>query len=110
VALPETDVHLIQEWTRGRVPERLWEQVKVESDVSPRHVDIVEVRPPWDGVRAATRFPIARLRNAQADGQRSIYWRDSNLKFHEYKRQRPNKDVRVLLDYIDTSGDPIFWG
>jgi len=110
VALPETDVHLIQEWTRGRVPERLWEQIKVEADVSPRHVDIVEVRPPWDGVRAATRFPIARLRNAQADGQWSIYWRDSNLKFHEYKRQRPNKDVRVLLDYIDTSGDPIFWG
>jgi len=38
------------------------------------------------------------------------YWRDSNLRFHEYTRQRPNKDVRVLLDYIDTSGDPIFWG
>ena len=92
------------------MPEHLWKQIKVEADVAARHVDIVEVRPPWDGVGAATRFPIARLRYVQADGQWSIYWRDGNLEFHEYPRKRPNKDVRVLLDYIDKGGDPIFWG
>jgi len=30
--------------------------------------------------------------------------------FHEYKRKRPTKNVQALLDYIETSGDPIFWG
>jgi hypothetical protein len=29
---------------------------------------------------------------------------------HEYKRKRPTKNVQALLDYIETSGDPIFWG
>jgi hypothetical protein len=37
----------------GRVsacPKHLWGQVKVEADVSDRYVDIVEVRPPWNGI------------------------------------------------------------
>ena len=59
--LPETDLLRIRLWARERVPEHLWDQVKVEADVFERHVDIVEVRPPWDGVGEHTRFPIARL-------------------------------------------------
>lgn len=74
-------------------PERLWDELKVEADVSDRHVDIVEVRPPWDGVGEHTRFPIARLRYTKSTGQWPVYWRDRNLKFHEYKRKRPTKNV-----------------
>jgi hypothetical protein len=62
VTLPETHVHRIRTWARGRVPEHLWPEVKVEADVADRHVDIVEVRSPWDGDGEHTRFPIARLR------------------------------------------------
>ena len=46
----------------------------------------------------------------QGDRPWAIYWRDRNLKFHEYKRKRPTKNVQALLDHIETSGDPIFWG
>lgn len=42
--------------------------------------------------------------------QWAICWRDRNLKFHEYKRERPTKNVQALLDHIGSSGDPIFWG
>ena len=59
MALPETDLHRIRPWARKRVPTHLWDELKVEADVSDRHVDIVEVRPPWDGVGEHTRFPIA---------------------------------------------------
>ena len=110
MALPETDLHRIRVWARERVPEHLWDQLKVEADVSDRHVDIVEVRPPWDGVGEHTRFPIARLRYTQSTGRWAIYWRDRNLKFHEYKHKHPTKHVQALLDHIETSGDPIFWG
>ncbi len=92
------------------MPEHLYDQVRVEADVSERHVDIVEVRPPWDGEGEHTRFPIARLRYTKSTGVWTIYWRDRNLKFHEYKRKRPNKRVQALLDYIQDSGDAIFWG
>ena len=92
------------------MPEDLWAELKVEADVADRYVDIVEVRPPWDGVGEHTRVPIARLRYTKATGQWAIYWRDRHLKFHEYKRKRPAKNVQALLDYIETSGDPIFGG
>ena len=59
---------------------------------------------------ASTRFPIARLRYAKSTGLWAIYWRDQNLKFHEYKGKRPSKNIQTLLDYIQDSGDPIFWG
>lgn len=52
VAIPETDIHRIQLWCRERVPKHLWPQVKVEADIEPRHVTIVEVRPPRNGVGA----------------------------------------------------------
>ncbi len=68
------------------------------------------MRPPWDGLGEHTRFPIARLRYTQSTGQWAIYWRDRNLKFYEYKNKPPTKNVRLLLDHIETSGDPIFWG
>lgn len=92
MALPETDLHRIRLWARERVPEHLWDQVKVEADASDRYVDIVEVRPPWDGVGEHTRFPIARLRYTKASGLWAIYWRDRNLKFHEYTRKRVDQE------------------
>ncbi|MGH3481191.1 MAG: DUF3024 domain-containing protein, partial [Nocardioidaceae bacterium] len=70
------------------------DEVMVEADVSDRYVDIVEVRPPWDGVGEHTRFPIARLRYTKSTGLWAIYWRDRNLRFHEYKRKRPSKNVQ----------------
>ncbi|WP_168916542.1 DUF3024 domain-containing protein [Microcella flavibacter] len=110
MALPEADLDRIQLWCRGIWPEHLWDQAKVEADVSARHVDIVEVRPPWNGIGEHTRFPIARLRYTASTGLWSIYWRDRNLKFHEYRRKRPTKNVQALLDHIGSHDDPIFFG
>jgi len=98
MALPETDLHRIRLWARERVPEHLWDEVKLGADVSDRHVG------------EHTRFAIARLRFTKSTGLWAIYWRDRHLKFHEYKRKRPTKNVQALLDHIETGGDPIFWG
>ena len=81
MTLPKTDLHRIRAWACGRVPEHLWPELKVEADVADRYVDIVEVRPPWDGVGEHTRFPIAWLRYTKATGRWAIYWRDRHLKF-----------------------------
>jgi len=67
-----------------------------------------EVRPPWDGLGEHTRFPIARY--TKSTGLWAIYWRDRNVKFHEYMRKRRTKNVKALLDYIESGEDPIFWG
>lgn len=93
----------------ARIPKQLWDQLKVEADVEPRHVTIVEVRLPWDGHGEHTRFPIARLRYTQTTGLWSLYWRDRNLTFHAYDIE-PTPTVQTLLDHIAESADPIFFG
>lgn len=110
MALPETDLARIKKWCDSIWPEHMWAQAKVEADVAPTHVTIVEVRPDWRGGPESTRFPIARLRYTKTTGQWAIYWRDRNLKFHEYQHQRPSTNVQSLLDYISEGKDPIFFG
>ncbi len=112
MALPELDVARVQRWCAARVPEHARHQVRVECEIAPRHLTIVERRlpsrpdigPEW------TSFPIARLRYTAAKEVWTFYWRDRNLRFHLYDRLAPSPSVDDLLDEID--GDPtcIFWG
>jgi hypothetical protein len=84
--LPELDVARVRRWCDQRVPAHLRDQIRVECDLAPRHLTIVECRPPWreDAGADWTRFPIARLRYTKATGRWSLYWRDRNLHFHLY--------------------------
>ncbi len=87
--------------------------MRVEVDVSARHLTIVECRPPWDPTdadREWTRFPIARLRYTKASRTWTLYWRDRNLRFHLYAWVQPSKRVDDLLDEIDKDPTCIFWG
>ena len=81
-----------------------------QADVGARYVDIVEVRPPWNGVGEHTHLRSPGCATRAATGRWGIYWRDRNLKFHEYQRKPPTKNVQALLDYIDNSGDPKLLG
>jgi hypothetical protein len=69
--LPEPDMARVRRWCQQRIPDHARSQVTVECDVTPRHVTIVECRPPWrqDMGEQWTRFPIARLRYAKATRQ-----------------------------------------
>jgi hypothetical protein len=47
MALPELDIARVQRWCAARVPEHARHQVRVECQVAPRHLTIVERRAPW---------------------------------------------------------------
>ena len=110
--LPETDVARVQRWCRARVPEHVRDEVRVEADVAGRHLTIVECRPPWRAEFGPewTRFPIARLRYTKATRLWSLYWRDRNLKFHEYDHVPASASVEELLAEVDHDPTAIFWG
>jgi hypothetical protein len=110
--LPETDVVRVQRWCRDRVPAHVRDQIRVEVDVAERHVTIVECRPPWRAEMgtAWSRFPIARLRYTRSTGLWSLYWRDRNLRFHEYDRVPATVRVADLLAEVDSDPTAIFWG
>jgi hypothetical protein len=45
--LPELDIARVRRWCGQRVPEHARDQVRTECDAGPRHLTIVECRPPW---------------------------------------------------------------
>jgi len=110
--LPELDVERVRRWCRQRVPGHLRDQVRVECDAGPRHLTIVECRPPWRKDMGAewTRFPIARLRFTKAAQHWSLYWRDRNLRFHRYDQLPPSPYVDDLLQEVERDPIAIFWG
>ena len=110
--LPELDVARVQRWCDQRVPDHARHQVRVECEVEPRHLTIVERRAPWrpDVGPEWTRFPIARLRYTKTSKTWSLYWRDRNLRFHTYDRLAPSVNVNDLLAEIDRDPTAIFWG
>jgi hypothetical protein len=93
--LPELDVARVQHWCAGQVPEHVRDEVRIECDVAPRHLTICECRPPWreDFGPDWTRFPIARLHYTKGTGLWTLYWRDSNEKYHRYDPLEPSPRV-----------------
>src|SRR6478752_1490520 len=111
MALPELDVARVQRWCAARVPEHARHQVRVECEVAPRHLTIVERRAPWreDFGPEWTAFPIARLRYTAADKSWTLYWHDRNLRFHLYEPIAPShrvEDPRHQTAHLP----PLRWG
>jgi hypothetical protein len=111
-SLPELDVARVQRWCRARVPDHALHQVRIECEIAPRHLTIVERRAPWrdDLGPEWTRFPVARLRFTKATGMWSLYWRDRNLRFHEYDLAQPSPHLDELLTELDRDPTCLFWG
>lgn len=57
MALPELDVARIKRWCDAKIPEHLWDQLKIEVDVASHHATIVEVRPSSRGEGGADSLP-----------------------------------------------------
>jgi len=113
--IPEMDLARLRRWVEARnsaLSERAQGQIRYELDVTDRTVTILECRPPWrsDYGPEWTRFPVARLRYTKTRGEWSLYWRDRNLKFHEYDLVSPTRHVDDLIVEIDRDPTSIFWG
>lgn len=112
MALPELDVARVQRWCAARVPGHALHQVRVECDVAPTHLTVVERRAPWreDCGPEWSSLPIARLRYTGARKTWALYWRDRNLRFHAYDRVAATPDVEELLAEIARDPAGVFWG
>jgi hypothetical protein len=54
--------------------------------------------------------PDRAVRYTKATRLWSLYWRDRNLKFHEYDRVSASASVEELLTEVDRDPTAIFWG
>lgn len=98
---------------QGRVPEHVLHEMRVECEVAPRYLTIVERRAPWreDFGPEWSRRAVARLRYTKARQEWALYWVDRHERFHSYDdRFAPTPDVEAVLAEVDRDPTAIFWG
>lgn len=113
--IPDLDLARAQRWVAARnaaLPPHAKTQLRYEIDVAERTITVLECRPPWreDVGPEWTRFPICRFRYTKTRRQWTLYWRDRNLKFHEYDLVEPTPHLDDLIDYVANDRSGLFWG
>jgi hypothetical protein len=110
--LPELDVARVRRWCDAQVPQNMRDRVRVECEVAPRHLTIVELHPPWEEPNDGEwmRLIVARLHYRRTAGTWHLYWADRNERLHEYDLCAPSAHVEDLLREIDDDPTCIFWG
>ena len=110
--VPEVAVARVRRFCAGRVPPEALHQVRLEVEVDPSAITIVERRAPWRPEYGPewSRFPIARLRWSASTKRWTLSWRDRNLRFHRYDGVDPSPWVEPLLEEVDLDPTYIFWG
>lgn len=109
--IPELDLMRIYRYAAERVPLDLQDQIRMEVDIRGKTVTIVECRPPWPGDSDPewSRQGVARIKFDGATGKWTLYWSDSNDRFHIFDLIGPSSIGRVLRE-IDDDRTCIFWG
>lgn len=109
--MPESDSARVRQWARGRVPEEMLDQVRVEAEVHGPTITIVERRPPsGSGLGPEwTRQRIAQLRYDPESSLWTLCHSDRNQRWHVYDLPL-SPDVQALIDEIDRDPTGIFWG
>lgn len=114
MTVPETDLVRVRQWVTERneqIGEHI-DEMRVEMDVDPRAITILECRPPWrEDLRPEwSRQEIARLRYTGSAGVWTLYWADRNSRFHRYRDLDPTPTIDRLLAEIAADPTSIFWG
>jgi hypothetical protein len=110
--IPETDLARVKRFCDQRVPAEALHQVRLEVELTPGAITIVERRAPRRPGYATewTRSPIASFRHSATTKLWTLYWRDRNLRFNVYERVAPSRSVDALLAEVDRDPTRIFWG
>ena len=114
MALPEVDITRARHWVEARIAGigELIDEMRVEMDVTPRAITILECRPAWREAYGPgwTRQEIARLRYSASTSTWTLYWPDRDSDFHRYEGLMPTPNLHHLLDEVDADPTCIFWG
>jgi hypothetical protein len=109
--IPDLDLEKIRRYASGRVPPEFQDQIRMEVDVRGKTVTIVECRPPWPGNPRPEwiREGIARMKYGVESKKWTLYWVDSNDRWHNFHLIAPGS-IDELLEEIEQDRTNIFWG
>lgn len=109
--IPALDLQKIRDYAARVVPPEYHDQIRREVDIRGRTVTIVECRPPWreDFGPEWTRQGVARMKFDSATRKWTLYWSDSNSRWHIFDLISPGSIGQILRE-VERDRTNIFWG
>lgn len=110
MAVPETDAARILRWCEDRVPPEVRHERRLDPEMGPRHVTIVDARVPEASAIGPgwSRRPVARLAYDPGSGEWTLLSVDPGGAFTSYDTP-PTQDVGDLLAELDADPHATFW-
>lgn len=91
-----------------RTDPALRDQLEIVYRVEGNCAYIAERRPHWQDSSIVRDHDVAKLRFVVDQRAWTLYWRDSNLKWHLFEDCPPTPSIADLLPMVDS--EPIFYG
>jgi hypothetical protein len=111
VPVPESALDAIRRFCDSLTPTELRNQMRIGMAVDGNRVTLSDERPPWDGKPGDwTSAPFAQLRYQRSTAQWTLWWANSNDRWHRYDGLGPSPDVGVLIAEIEDDPTCIFFG
>jgi len=85
------------------------DQSRYEFEILENHAILIERRPAFLSHMEWTSLPKAKFRYSPAKEVWSLYWPDTNQRWHRLSSAKTAKDIRVLLKAVATDTSGVFW-
>ncbi len=99
---------VLRAYCAERTDPLLQDQLQIVHRLEGNYAYISERRPHWQDSSIIRDHDIAKFRFVVKRRAWTLYWRDSNLKWHVFPDCAPAQDIAELLPVVDS--EPIFYG
>jgi hypothetical protein len=89
--------------------EAVADQSRYEFEILENHALLVERRAGFLSHLEWTTVPVAKFRYSPAKLVWSLYWPDTNERWHRLSSAKAAKDIRTLLDAVKSDTSGVFW-
>lgn len=95
---------------KKRVPAHLKDAISLEYRVKGYDVEIFEQRPHWREPEETVEAPVAKIKYVRKWNEWRLYWQRADLKWHAYEPLSSSKDLKELVDEVDSDPYACFFG
>ena len=102
---------LVKEFIQSRRPPlEIRNEVDLGFRVADRSVEIFEIRPKWDNAKEKLEAAIAKATYVKKTNVWKIYWKRTDLKWHQYDPCPEVDQLEEFLSIVDEDKYCCFWG
>lgn len=100
----------LAEFCREHSSASVADQLRYEYEVGDNSALLIEKRPSFMDASAWTSLPVAKFRYSPAKHLWTLYWSNSNERWHRVSSVKAAADIRTLLKAVIADPSGVFWG